>query len=655
MPPPFGPPRHTHPKLEKPKSFKEVPAFLGKLFSDFFGRLFYIIRLVFETNPWILLLMTLFCAFSGVLPVIGAFITSELLSAIQMLLSSDVALSEEGFEAFIYEVTQGAFRPVFFLLIFQFIYLFLSRILARVSGMVNSIAGELVSNHIKLSIMNKAKTVDLSSFDRPGFYEKMENANREATMRPISILRSTFDVISTLISAISFIVVLAGLNIFAPIIIIVLALPTAYVTAHYRNRNFRYMRWHSKERRQMEYYSSLITNKDGVKELRIMDLSDTFIANYKTVFGKYFAGIRRLILQEGIVQTLLALVSVFVNCCLFTYIAYRVVALGEPIGQYSLYTSALTSLAGYVSSLIASTTTIYEGTLFIDNMMVFMKEEPKIVPRTEQPVLPKKNAPHTIEFRNVSFRYPGTERDVLRNINLSFSPDETVVIVGLNGAGKTTLIKLLTRLYDPTEGEIYLDGVDLRDYDVKALYDLFGIIFQDFGKYAFNVRENITFGDVSKEVRDEVVKMAAKQSNADEFIQNLPNGYDTPLMRYFEENGIELSIGQWQKLSIARAFYKNSDIMVLDEPTASLDPLAEQEIFNQFSQLGENKITVFVSHRLSSATMASMIVVMENGSVIELGNHTELMEKKGRYHHLFSTQARRYAGEEFQEEGSSIS
>lgn len=648
MPPPFGPPRNAHPKLEKPKSVKEVPAFLKKLFADFFGRLFYIIRLVFETNPWILLLMTVLCAFSGVLPVFGAFITSELLSAIQLLLSSDVALSQGGFEAFLYEITQGAFSPVFFLLIFQFIYLFLSRILARISGMVNSIAGELVSNHIKLSIMNKAKTVDLSSFDRPGFYEKMENANREATMRPISILRSTFDVISTVISAVSFIVVLAGLNIFAPLVIILFALPTAYVTAHYRNRNFRYMRWHSKERRQMEYYSSLITNKDGVKELRIMDLSDTFITNYKTVFGKYFAGIRRLILQEGIVQTILALVSVFVNCCLFTYIAYRVVALGEPIGQYSLYTSALTSLAGYVSSLIGSTTAIYEGTLFIDNMMVFMKEESKIVPRTQTPVLPKKSSPHTIEFRNVSFRYPGTDRDVLHNINLSFRPDETVVIVGLNGAGKTTLIKLLTRLYDPTEGEIYLDGVDLRDYDVKALYDLFGIIFQDFGKYAFSVRENITFGDVSKEVREEIVRTAAVQSNADEFIRNLPNGYDTPLMRYFEENGIELSIGQWQKLSIARAFYKNSDIMVLDEPTASLDPLAEQEIFNQFSQLGKNKITVFVSHRLSSATLASMIVVMQDGAVIELGTHTELMEKKGRYHHLFSTQARRYGGDAFE-------
>ena len=650
MPPPFRPPRHAAQKLEKPKSIKELPAFLRKLLSDFFGRLFYIIRLVFETNPWILFLMALLCAVSGFLPVVGAFITSNLLSAIQTLLSSDVELAANSFGAFLYEMTEGAFSAVFFMLVFQFVHMFLSRIVARVSGMVNSIAGELVSNHIKLRIMNKAKEVDLSSFDRPAFYERMENANREATMRPISILRSTFDVVSTVISAISFIVVLAGLNVFAPLVIILFALPTAYVTAHYRNRNFRYMRWHSKERRQMEYYSALITNKDGVKELRIMDLSDTFISNYKTVFGKYFAGIRRLILQEGVVQTVLALFSVLVNCILFTYIAYRVVALGEPIGQYSLYTSALTSLAGYVSSFISSTTTIYEGTLFIDNMMVFMKEKRSIVPRVDPPIVPQKGGCHTVEFRHVSFRYPGTDRDVLHDVNLTFRPDETVVIVGLNGAGKTTLIKLLTRLYDPTEGEIYLDGVDLRDYDVKALYDLFGIIFQDFGKYAFSVRENITFGDISKEAREEIVRAAAIQSNADEFIKNLPDGYDTPLMRYFEENGIELSIGQWQKLSIARAFYKNSDIMILDEPTASLDPLAEQEIFNQFSELGKDKITVFVSHRLSSATIASMIVVMENGSVIELGTHTELMQKKGRYCHLFSTQAKRYAGGAYDDE-----
>ena len=218
-----------------------------------------------------------------------------------------------------------------------------------------------------------------------------------------------------------------------------------------------------------------------------------------------------------------------------------------------------------------------------------------------------------------------------------------MVLVGLNGAGKTTFIKLLTRLYDPTEGEILLDGRNIKEYDIKELYSIFGIIFQDFGKYAVSVSENIKFGDVHRQNVDETkVSDAAKQANATDFISRLPDGYNTPLMRYFEENGIELSIGQWQKLAIARAFYSDSDILILDEPTASLDPMAEQEIFNQFDELRRDKMTIFVSHRLSSATIASKIVVLEYGELVEEGTHRELMEKRGKYYELFSTQASRY-------------
>ena len=243
---------------------------------------------------------------------------------------------------------------------------------------------------------------------------------------------------------------------------------------------------------------------------------------------------------------------------------------------------------------------------------------------------------------NVSFKYPGADKHVLKDINFKINPGETVVLVGLNGAGKTTLIKLLTRLYDPTEGVILLDGKDIRTYNVKDLYSLFGIIFQDFGRYAFTVKENISFGNINAELDFERMKEAARQSGADVFIEKYPSGYETPLTRYFEDNGAELSIGQWQKLAIARAFYSNADILILDEPTASLDPMAEQEIFNQFDELRNGKTSIFVSHRLSSATTASKIIVLENGQVIEIGSHEELMKKQEKYYTLFSTQAKRY-------------
>ena len=312
------------------------------------------------------------------------------------------------------------------------------------------------------------------------------------------------------------------------------------------------------------------------------------------------------------------------------------------IGDYSLYTGAVVSIASCVTSLITTSAQVYEGTLFIDNLISFTNEKPTIVPIKETPEHVQKNVPHTITFDHVYFKYPGSDRYVLEDICLTFRPGETVVLVGLNGAGKTTLIKLLTRLYDPTEGRILLDGRDLREYDVAELYSIFGIIFQDFGKYAFTVGENIAFGDIHKPYDEKNVREAAEQGSISDYVEKLPGGYDTPLMRIFEQEGTELSGGQWQKIAVARAFYSDSDILILDEPTAALDAIAEQEIFNQFDRLREDKTTIFVSHRLSSATVASLIVVLEYGRVIETGTHRELMNQKGRYHELFSTQAKRY-------------
>lgn len=641
MGPRFGPPPFKEQKKnQRPKNAKEFFGMIG----GFFSRLFYIVRLVWETKPWILILLAFFCVADGLLPVLGAYISKDLLNAISVLLHDKEAVMRiSSGDLSLPVLLEGFLGTVTFLLIFYFVYQFLHKILTRISGTVKQLAGELVCNHIKVKIIEKAKTVDLASFDRPEFYEKLENANREAGMRPLGILNSTFSIVSAVISVVSFATILVILHPLAPLVVAVMALPGAILTYIYRNKQFRYVRHRSKERRQMEYFSSLVVNKDMVKEVRIMDLADTFIGKYKAAFRKYFAGMKRLIIREGLWQMFLTLISLVAQFGLFAFIVYRVVSDGTgDIGDYSLYTGALASITSGVATLVTSTASVYEGTLFIDNMMVFMKEDVKIVSTAKQPLHPIRHAPHTIEFKNVSFSYPGAERKVIKNVNMTFHAGENIVLVGLNGAGKTTLIKLLTRLYDPTEGAIYLDGVDLREYDVRALYDIFGIIFQDFGKYAVSLKENIAYGDVHAEMTDDRVREAAMKGNATDYIEKLPEGYDTPLMRFFEENGTELSIGQWQKLSIARAFYKDSDILILDEPTAALDPLAEQEVFHRFADLGENKISVFVSHRLSSATMADKIVVLEDGAVAEIGSHAELMKLRGKYHHLFSTQAQHY-------------
>ncbi len=622
----FGPPRFNDDLKEpKPKSIREVPRFLRNITVSFFSRLFYIFGLVWETGPWILFVMLFMAVFNGVMPVVQAKISAELLNKLT--------------DAYVGKV---AFEAVLGLLIINFSFIFANRLVTQVNSILTRIYGELVVNHIKVKIMHKAKEIDLRSYDDPEFYSKMENANREAGHRPIQILESTFSIVSSVISMVSFIVILWAVSPAAPLIIFVISIPSAIINFTYRKKNVNYMRFRSKDRRQMAYYSGIITNKDLVKEVRMYGLSDLFIGRYNEVFDHYFKGLRKLFIGEGVWHIVLTTVRCIVNCGLFLYIAKGVCDGVTPVGDYSLYTGALNSIANGIAGVISTTASIYEGTLFIDNMIAFMKEKKTVIPLLDVPRKPKRHEGHTIVFENVSFRYPGTERDVIKNIDMTLNPGDTAVLVGLNGAGKTTLIKLLTRLYDPTEGRILLDGEDIREYDTAELYDIFGIIFQDFGRYAVTVKENIAFGEYTKGIIDEEIREAAISSNAGEFIDGLPDGYDTPLMRHFEENGIELSGGMWQKLAIARAFYSDSDILILDEPTAALDAIAEQEIFNTFDRLRKDKTTIFVSHRLSSATVANKIYVLMNGELIEEGNHAELMALGGHYCKMFSTQAARY-------------
>ena len=617
-------------KEPKPKKISEVPGYLWRVVSKFFHRLIYIFALVWETKPWILFFMVFMAIWNGVTPVISSLIGKELLNALAVAYTSAV----QGLE--------NKFNTVITLLVIRFGYSFVTGMVSRVSNIFNNIANELVVNHINLKIMYKAREVDLASFDLPEFYERFENAKREAGSRPIQILNSNFTIISTVISMLSFIVILGAVSPLAPIVIAVLSIPTAIINFAYRKKNFWYVKRHSKDRRQMSYYSELMTSKDLVKEVRLFNLSDLFIGRYQETFLRYFGGLKKLFVGEGIWNIGLTLISTVVNCALFIYIAKGVANGAYEVGDYSLYTGALNSIASGIGTIISTTASIYEGTLFIDNLISFMNEKRKIVPLLDEPRKIEHHKGHTIVFDNVSFAYPGTERNVINHVSFTLEPGDTCVLVGLNGAGKTTLIKLLTRLYDPTEGKIILDGHDIKEYDTKDLYSMFGIIFQDFGKYAVSVKENVWFGEVEREINDDEIINAAKQSSADGFIEKLPDKYDTPLMRFFEENGIELSIGQWQKLSIARAFYSDSDIIILDEPTASLDAIAEQEIYNQFDRLRKDKTTIFVSHRLSSATVANKIIVLENGAVVEIGDHAELMKKHGLYYELFTTQAKRY-------------
>ncbi len=608
-----------------PKNLRDVPRWLKETVGGTLYRLLYIFRLVWETKPGLLIFMVFISLYDGLIPSVTTLVTSHLLL----------------------KVTQSFTAPVNLIppLMWMFGILFLNSLMNGINTIVTEISGEAVANHIKVKIMNKARTVDVASFDMPDFYERLENANREAGMRPIHILRSAFSLVSKLISIISYLIILTGLTGTLPAegylffaCFLAVSMASAGVSFYYRRKKHNYMFRRSKDRRQLSYYSDMMVSKDLVKEVRLFDLSDLLIGKYKKVFAGYYKGLKSIITREGLWNILLSLFSAIMNGVLFYLVATNI----SRIDDYNNYTGALNAISSGLTSLIGTTAGIYEGSLFIQNLILFMKEKQTVVPTLSTPRQPTPHIGHTIELKNVSFRYPGTQKDVLKNLNFTFHAGDTAALVGLNGAGKTTLIKLITRLYDPTEGQILLDGHDIKEYDLSALYRLYGIIFQDFGKYAETVSTNIHFGQADLIPDAHRIQNAAVSSGADSYIEQLPLQYDTPLTRFFEESGIELSIGQWQKLSIARAFYSDADILILDEPTASLDPMAEQEIYHQFDRLRKDKTSVFVSHRLSSATTADVVVVLENGEIVESGTHKELMELKGKYYALFTTQASRY-------------
>ena len=496
-----------------------------------------------------------------------------------------------------------------------------------------------LSLHINSLIMRKALTLDLGYFEDSEYYDKLQNAREEADQRALDIVVQSFKLIQTIIVFAAFCLLLIR---FSPPLIVILigaTLPSFGMQNRYGQLTFRLLSSQAPERRQMKYLEELLTVDRYAKEVKLFGLGLPLLSRYTTRFWELFRADMALARRRSVVSigwAALGLIGYFAAICLIVYHAIDgTITFGDAV----LYLEVFEQSHYLGQALLLTLLRLYENSLFTSNVFAFLALAP-VVEHSQIRSVPAR-LQHGLELRGVSFRYPGRDEWALRNISMTLYPGKKLALVGLNGAGKTTLVKLLAGLYAPTEGEILLDGVDLKQVDLEAWRKRIGVIFQDFVHYHFIAAENIGIGQIESMYQREQIVEAARKGGAHDVLANLPDGYDTMLGKWFE-NGHELSIGQWQKVALSRAFMRDAEILIMDEPTASLDAEQEYQIFQRLRELTEGKLTILISHRFSSVRMMDRIVVLEGGVITEMGSHTELMAQNGTYAHLFNTQAQGY-------------
>lgn len=517
-------------------------------------------------------------------------------------------------------------------------------LLLAANTQARTLAEHVLHSQINLSInsriVRKALELDLAHFENAEYYDKLENARREADWRSLDIVNGGSMLIQNLLTLLSYSLLLVRFSWLLALILFVATIPTFIVQNRYSELRFRVLSWRAPESRRLSYLEYLLTNLDAVKEIKLFGLGHSLLDRYITLFSSFLHEDEEIARKRSIASFGWGLLSTVTYYGAYAWIVFRAVGRGITLGDMTLYLSVFRGSQGMFQSILKGANSLYENGLFMSNLFTFLALEPEMVSPPHALQVPTKFK-QGIEFRNVSFRYAGQSGWALHNVNLTIHPGEKIALVGMNGAGKTTLIKLLTRLYDPTEGQILLDGVDLRDYDLTSWRKQIGVIFQDFVRYHLKASENIGLGQIERLEDRPRIEESAGKSGANSVIERLPDKYDTTLGRWFSK-GRDLSGGEWQKVALARAFMRDCELLVLDEPTAALDAENELRVFQQFRELIADKSAVLISHRFSTVRMADRIFVIENGTVSEEGTHAELLARQGTYARLFTLQAESY-------------
>lgn len=493
---------------------------------------------------------------------------------------------------------------------------------------------------INSQIIRKALELDLSHFENAEYYDKLQNARREADWRSLQIVNGGFYLAQNVVTLASFAVLLVRFSPWLAVILFAATLPAFIAQSQYAELNFRVLSWRAPEARKLQYLEYLLTDYDSVKEIKLFNLGEPLLGRYADLFWKFLKEDQNIAARRSWASLGWGLLATFSYYGAYAWIVWRAVGGEITLGDMTLYLGVSRSSQGMFEAIFYGLNDLYENGLFMSNLFAFLALTPKMR-AASHPLPAPERILSGIEFRGVSFKYEGHDEWALHDVNLFIRPGEKIALVGLNGAGKTTLIKLLTRLYDPTEGQILLDGADLRDYDLRDLRRRIGVIFQDFVRYHLPAAENVGFGQIEAlDDRPRIIR-ASEKSGAHSIIEGMPDGYDTVLGRWFSR-GRDLSGGEWQKIALARAFMRDCEVLVLDEPTASLDAENELRVFQQFRELTADKTAVLISHRFSTVRMADRIFVIEEGHITEQGTHAELLAGGGTYARLFTLQAESY-------------
>ena len=584
------------------------------------------VRFVWRTNRWATVGLGLLTLGGALLPASQAWLG-------KLIVDGVVASIQTGQDA-------EQVRKVFIYLLLELGLFLLSAAFNHGRRLIQQLIQLQLANRIRAEIIGKALTLDLAYFEDSDFYDRLQNARREGGYKPVELINDTFLIVQNSITLISFALLMLRFSPWLVVVLLATSIPSFIAETRYSERGFRLLTRRAPETRQVNYLSRLLTEDTAAKEIKLFNLGGTLLDRYTTLFDKFFEEDKSLALRRATAGFGLGLIATLGFYGSYAWIVWYTVQGKISLGDMTLYLTIFRQGQSTFQSILAAVGNIYENNLFMANFFEFLCLEPlmKITGQKRKLSLPLRGG---IEFRDVGFRYPDSGEWALRGVNLSIRPGEKVALVGHNGAGKTTLIKLLSRLYDPTEGSILIDDIDIRDLDPLELQQRIGVIFQDFVRYHLPVRENIGFGQIDAMDDVERIAAAARKSGAQAVVEELPEGYETMLGRWFHD-GHELSLGQWQKVALARAFMRDAEILVLDEPTASVDARAEYEIFQNFKALTEGKMAILISHRFSTVRMADRIAVIQDGCIAELGTHDELLRRAGIYAELFSMQAKGY-------------